>query len=529
MVRKWRKQQDDLRQVKKTKQSFRGNKARWLQLEDKLEQWVVEQRAASRSVSTITIRMKATALASELNIGEFKGGASWCFRFMKRRNLSIRTRTTVSQQLPEDYQEELATFRACCKNINMDEVPLTFDIPVNRTEDKTGARTSLHSPSTPTTLSLFQGGGEKAGSTPLSSSIISQAACSPSSSSSSSSDLPVISDVFSLSVTPQRRKRSQPVTPQTTLKRPRVNGFHSSTPTTPSSVDVRPLSPKSVPHFSDDDGDTKVDTNDDNIVILETASAPKPKKPVVHLNQVKKEEESSQIPISMECGNDAAVDATSEIKVEGTSSAESAAVESCPSPSLLEGQASATTQKEIRLVKQEVDSQNQTEREEGAPQSTSACSAEQKLIKQESSENTGEWVLQNMMRDHSQSEVSVRKEFAHQGSQTEETEEKIDYKSLFEKTKKKVNELIKDIEALFEATEMKPNSEEEDSDEISMMFGRLLHELDERNQERDELRSQLNSLEDRNANLEAKCELLKLILQHQQKENSGEGNESMRG
>uniref|UniRef100_A0A146PAS9 Tigger transposable element-derived protein 7 n=1 Tax=Fundulus heteroclitus TaxID=8078 RepID=A0A146PAS9_FUNHE len=153
MVRKWRKQEDDLRQVKKTKRSFRGNKARWLPLEDKLEQWVVEQRAASRSVSTITIRMKATALASELNITDFKGGPSWCFRFMKRRNLSIRTRTTVSQQLPKDYQEKLATFRAYCKkNItekkirpehitNMDEVPLTFDIPVNRTVDKTGART----------------------------------------------------------------------------------------------------------------------------------------------------------------------------------------------------------------------------------------------------------------------------------------------------------------------------------------------------------------------------------------------------
>ncbi|KAF4092990.1 hypothetical protein AMELA_G00027190 [Ameiurus melas] len=153
MVRKWRKQQDDLRQVKKTKQSFRGNKARWLHLEDKLEQWVVEQRAAGISVSTITIRINATALASELGINDFKGGPSWCFRFMRRRNLSIRTRTTVSQQLPKDYQEKLATFRTYCNNkitekkirpkhiINMDKVPLTFDIPVNRTVDKKGART----------------------------------------------------------------------------------------------------------------------------------------------------------------------------------------------------------------------------------------------------------------------------------------------------------------------------------------------------------------------------------------------------
>lgn len=153
MVRKWRKYEDELRQVKKTTQSFRGNKARWPQLEDKVEQWVAEQRAASRSVSTVTIRMKAIALAREHNISEFRGGPSWCFRFMKRRHLSTRTRTTVSQQLPADYQEKLATFRTYCRNkitekkiqpehiINMDEVPLTFDIPVNRTVDKTGART----------------------------------------------------------------------------------------------------------------------------------------------------------------------------------------------------------------------------------------------------------------------------------------------------------------------------------------------------------------------------------------------------
>ena len=90
MVRKWRMQEDDLRQVKKIKQSFRGNKARWPRLEDKLEQWVVEQRAASRSVSTVTIRMKAPALAWDMNISEFRGGPSWCFRFMIRRKLSRR-------------------------------------------------------------------------------------------------------------------------------------------------------------------------------------------------------------------------------------------------------------------------------------------------------------------------------------------------------------------------------------------------------------------------------------------------------
>lgn len=153
MVRKWRKQKDDLKQVKKTKRSFRGNKARWPQLEDKIEQWVIEQRTAGRSVSTVSIRLKATAVARDMQINDFRGGHSWCFRFMKRHNLSIRTRTTVSQQLPNDYKEKLAIFRTYCQNkitekkirpehiTNMDEVPLTFDIPVNRTVEKTGTST----------------------------------------------------------------------------------------------------------------------------------------------------------------------------------------------------------------------------------------------------------------------------------------------------------------------------------------------------------------------------------------------------
>ena len=102
MVRKWRKQEEALRQVKKNKLSFRGHKARWPELEDRIEQWVIEQPTASRSVSTVSIRLKAKALAGELNINDFQGTPSWCFRFMKRRNLSIHTRTTVSQQLPDD-------------------------------------------------------------------------------------------------------------------------------------------------------------------------------------------------------------------------------------------------------------------------------------------------------------------------------------------------------------------------------------------------------------------------------------------
>ncbi|KAF4790646.1 hypothetical protein TURU_138680 [Turdus rufiventris] len=80
MVPRWKQQEDELRLARKTKKSLRGTKARWPGLEDR---WISEQRAGGQSLSTITIRIQAKAIANELHIEEFKAGASWCFRFVK--------------------------------------------------------------------------------------------------------------------------------------------------------------------------------------------------------------------------------------------------------------------------------------------------------------------------------------------------------------------------------------------------------------------------------------------------------------
>uniref|UniRef100_A0A8C3TJ34 HTH CENPB-type domain-containing protein n=1 Tax=Catharus ustulatus TaxID=91951 RepID=A0A8C3TJ34_CATUS len=153
MVRRWRQQEEELRLTRKTKKSFRGHKARRPELEDGLYHWISEQRAAGRSLSTVTIRIQAKAIANQLHIEEFKAGPSWCFHFMKQRQLSIRTRTTVCQQLLTDYKEKLAAFWSYCKSkisekniqphciINMDKVPLTFDMPLTRSVEHTGTPT----------------------------------------------------------------------------------------------------------------------------------------------------------------------------------------------------------------------------------------------------------------------------------------------------------------------------------------------------------------------------------------------------
>ncbi|TWW74411.1 hypothetical protein D4764_14G0004140 [Takifugu flavidus] len=65
---------------------------------------------------------------------------------MRRRHLSIGARTTVAQRLPVDYQKRVAIFRTYCRDkitapshiTNMDEIPLTFDIPLTHKVVKKG-------------------------------------------------------------------------------------------------------------------------------------------------------------------------------------------------------------------------------------------------------------------------------------------------------------------------------------------------------------------------------------------------------
>lgn len=142
-------------QCQKSRKAFRGHKSRWPELENVLEDWVNTQRAGGQGVSTVQIRLKAKTIVREMKIEDFKVGLSWCFRFMKRKTLSIRTRTTLCQQLPLDYQEKIKNFHKFVETktqehstgaddiINMDEVPLTFDLPLTRTVNKTGASSML--------------------------------------------------------------------------------------------------------------------------------------------------------------------------------------------------------------------------------------------------------------------------------------------------------------------------------------------------------------------------------------------------
>ena len=74
---------------------------------------------------------------------------------MKRNNFVLRRRTKIAQKLPRDLEEKITRFHRFIiktrKNSdyrlehigNMDETPMTFDMPSNMTVDKLGAKTVM--------------------------------------------------------------------------------------------------------------------------------------------------------------------------------------------------------------------------------------------------------------------------------------------------------------------------------------------------------------------------------------------------
>lgn len=150
-VRRWRSCKKELESMNRRKRSNRYRKPYWPLLEKDLYNWIKSQRDGGRPVSTIQIRLRAKSLAKIMNISNFAGNSSWCYRFMRRNKLSVRAKTTIGQQLPADWEAKVKDFvdyftelrnthKYELKHIvNMDEVPLAFDCPPNKTVETTNA------------------------------------------------------------------------------------------------------------------------------------------------------------------------------------------------------------------------------------------------------------------------------------------------------------------------------------------------------------------------------------------------------
>lgn len=157
MVRDWRKKKSVLLDTTKTMKKIRPSIRPYAALEEKVLTWVNGQREKGLIVNRATIRLKALLYSreKEFNIqpGKFHASAGWCTRFMDRNDLSLRQRTHIAQKLPKDIEVKVDSFHQFIIKErkmydyelghigNMDETPMTFDIPSNSTVNRRGEKT----------------------------------------------------------------------------------------------------------------------------------------------------------------------------------------------------------------------------------------------------------------------------------------------------------------------------------------------------------------------------------------------------
>ena len=154
-IRQWMIQESEL--VKCTKdgrsKSKRlqggGRKAQDVDMEELLFDWIVDLRHRNLRVSRSMIMREAKTISSNEN---FKASIGWLNRFLKRRGLSLRRKTTVCQNPPAACVDKLVNFIVRLRRLRvlekltdnfifaMDETPCWMDMPSDTTIHFSGAR-----------------------------------------------------------------------------------------------------------------------------------------------------------------------------------------------------------------------------------------------------------------------------------------------------------------------------------------------------------------------------------------------------
>lgn len=153
-IRGWRLQRERLFMCEPGRKGFRGPRhGRYLELEQRVADFVIEQRNRLMAVSVELIQFKACDVARQMGIPrtEFKASRGWAQRFMRRNGFSLRRTTSIRQKLPQDFEEKLLEFQRFVINLrrssnmplghigNADQTPVYLDMPVSRTVNSVGA------------------------------------------------------------------------------------------------------------------------------------------------------------------------------------------------------------------------------------------------------------------------------------------------------------------------------------------------------------------------------------------------------
>ena len=124
------------------------------ELDQKILEYVLEQRDLQNAVSIEDICIYAAEIIQPVSPG-FAASRRWAIAFMKRHDLSLRAKTSLSQRLPHDLEDKLSSFHTFVKSkreenefddnmiINMDETPVYFDLQPSKTINKCGEKSVL--------------------------------------------------------------------------------------------------------------------------------------------------------------------------------------------------------------------------------------------------------------------------------------------------------------------------------------------------------------------------------------------------
>ena len=94
------------------------------------------------------LRLKAKELSEDPS---FKASRGWYEKWKRRHSVSMRTKTTLAQRLPADLEENIVQFHRfviaargradypLSHIYNMDETPMRFELPSNRTLEFSGS------------------------------------------------------------------------------------------------------------------------------------------------------------------------------------------------------------------------------------------------------------------------------------------------------------------------------------------------------------------------------------------------------
>uniref|UniRef100_K7F994 HTH CENPB-type domain-containing protein n=1 Tax=Pelodiscus sinensis TaxID=13735 RepID=K7F994_PELSI len=142
-VCEWIKEEAEIKKLNPCKRARQGKKAK-----------KPGERDSQCAVSMVAIKLKVRLMDMEMKIDDFHGGSgNWVYKFMRRNNLSIQAWTSVGQRLPDEWKKKKDDFKDFVHKeintlelkpndvINMDEEPMSFNIPITWAVAAVGVKT----------------------------------------------------------------------------------------------------------------------------------------------------------------------------------------------------------------------------------------------------------------------------------------------------------------------------------------------------------------------------------------------------